>query len=134
MKMLNALERCAGGAKQDDASYELLMCEGVSILLRVLSPITPHLCQFLWNELGYGDEILRAPWPEALAEALARDEFELVLQINGKLRGNLRVPVDADSGAIEQLALASAVALKHIAGQVVKKVVVVPGRLVNIVV
>jgi leucyl-tRNA synthetase len=134
MKMLNVLERCASAARPGDAPYELLISEGLSILLRVLSPITPHLCQCLWHELAYGEEILHASWPEPLAEALARDELDLVLQINGKLRGNLRVPVDADKGAIEKLALASAVALKHIAGQVVKKVVVVPGRLVNIVV
>jgi leucyl-tRNA synthetase len=132
MKMLNTLEHSA--ALHGDAGHDLLVAEGMSTLLRVLSPITPHICQHLWRELGYGEEILDAAWPEPLTEALAQDEVDLVLQINGKHRGNLRVPVEANKSAVETLALASVIALKHIAGKAVKKVVVVPGRLVNIVV
>jgi leucyl-tRNA synthetase len=132
MKILNTLERTA--ATHGGPQYDAFVNEGVSVLLRLLSPITPHISQYIWKELGYGEEILDAAWPEPLTEALAQDEFDLVLQINGKLRGSLRVPVNADKGAIENLALASAVVVKYIAGQAVKKVVVVPGRLVNIVV
>ncbi|MDR2031591.1 MAG: leucine--tRNA ligase, partial [Azoarcus sp.] len=82
MKILNTLERlpCDGGAANAVAR------EGFSILLRLLSPITPHIAHALWRECGYGDDILAAPWPEPLAAALAQDEIELVLQIDGKLR------------------------------------------------
>ena len=99
----------------------------------MLSPITPHIAHSLWRELGFGDDILAAPWPEPLAEALAQDEVELVLQVNGKLRGSLRVAADAPKEAIEAAALASDVAKKYMEGRPAKKVVIVPGRLVNIV-
>jgi len=124
MKMLNALEKSAGDAHER---------EGFSILLRLLSPITPHICHALWQQLGYGQDILNAPWPEPLEEALVQDEIELVLQVNGKTRGSVRVPAGAERAAIEAAALASDSAQKFMAGKPAKKVVVVPGRLVNIV-
>ena len=126
MKILNALDRFEGGR---NAVTE----EGLSILLRLLSPITPHICHHLWRELGFGDDILHAPWPEPLEAALMQDEIELVLQINGKLRGSARVPAGATQQQIEQHALASEVAKKYMEGKPAKKVIVVPGRLVNIV-
>ncbi|MCX7144655.1 MAG: class I tRNA ligase family protein, partial [Sulfuritalea sp.] len=133
MKMLNSLEKApseAGAGNGRDA----VVAECFGILLRVLSPITPHICHALWIELGYGADILAAPWPEPLAEALVQDEEELVLQVNGKHRGNIRVKVGADRTAIEAVALASEAAQKFMEGKAAKKVVVVPGRLVNIVV
>ncbi|GIK25177.1 MAG: leucine--tRNA ligase [Betaproteobacteria bacterium] len=130
MKMLNALER----APKEAADYPALAREGLSILLRLLSPITPHICHHLWRELGYGEDILHAPWPEPLEEALAQDEIELVLQVNGKLRGAVKVPAAAAKEQIEAAALASDAAQKYMEGKPAKKVVVVPGRLVNIVV
>ncbi len=130
MKMLNALERAPKGAVDSAA----VVREGLSILLRLLSPITPHVCHHLWRELGYGEDILHAPWPEPLEAALVQDEVELVLQVNGKLRGSIKVPADATKEQIEQIALASEVARKYMEGKPAKKVVVVPGRLVNIVV
>ena len=108
--------------------------EGLGILLRVLAPITPHIAHQLWNELGFGDDILNAPWPEPDAQALEQDEVELVLQVNGKLRGHMRVPKSADREQLEQLALAHESVTRFTDGQAVKKVVVVPGRLVNVVV
>jgi leucyl-tRNA synthetase len=125
MKMLNALEK----APADPHARE-----GFGILLRVLSPIAPHIAHALWIELGYGEDILKAPWPEPLEEALVQDEQELVLQVNGKLRGSISVKVGADRTAIEAVALASEAAQKFLEGKPAKKVVVVPGRLVNIVV
>jgi leucyl-tRNA synthetase len=127
MKILNALDRLAG--VEDE-----VVKEGFSILLRLLSPITPHITHALWRELGYGDDILHAPWPEPLAAALEQDEIELVLQVNGKLRGNLRVAKNADKATLEQLALAHEAVQKQLAGGTAKKIVVVPGRLINIVV
>jgi len=139
MKILNALERTPAmaeitpGAKLQPA-YQAIVTEGLSILLRLLAPITPHLSHHLWRELGFGTEILGAPWPEPDPQALEQDEIELVLQVNGKLRGNMRVAKDADRSQIEKLAMQNPNVQKHVSGQPVKKVVVVPGRLVNVVV
>jgi len=127
MKTLNALEKARA------SSDRAVLSEGLSILLRLLSPITPHITQTLWKELGYGDNILAASWPEVDEAALVQDEIELVIQVNGKLRGSLRVAKDADKAAIEQLALAHEAVQKQLAGATAKKVIVVPGRLVNVV-
>ncbi|MEO8440970.1 MAG: class I tRNA ligase family protein, partial [Betaproteobacteria bacterium] len=127
MKILNALERMHG-AKDPIAK------EGLSILLRLLYPITPHISHQMWRDLGFGTDILNEAWPEVDESALVQDEIELVLQVNGKLRGNMRVAKDADRAQIEELAMQNANVQKHIGGQPVKKVVVVPGRLVNVVV
>jgi leucyl-tRNA synthetase len=142
MKILNALERLPGAVRADrgfdaantGAATTHIAAEGFSILLRLLSPITPHVMHHLWREFGYGEDILTAPWPEPDAKALEADEIELVLQVNGKLRGNMRVAKDAGRAEIERLAMQNANVQKHIGSQPVKKVVVVPGRLVNVVV
>ena len=128
MKILNLLEDNAGPVQG------ALLREGTSVLLRLLSPIAPHIAQTLWRELGFGSDILEAAWPAVDEAALVQDEIELVLQVNGKHRGSIHVPSDASRETIERLALASPNVQKHIAGQTVKKVIVVPGRLVNIVV
>jgi len=130
MKMLNALER----APKEGDGHAACVREGLSILLRLLSPITPHVCHHLWQELGFGDDVLQAAWPEPLDAALAQEQIELVLQVNGKLRGSVRAPADATKEQIEKLALASEVARKFMEGKPAKKAIIVPGRLVNIVV
>src|SRR5262245_5077154 len=127
MKILNALERLP---EEETAADE----DGMSILLRLLAPITPHVAHHLWRELKFGEDIMTAPWPEPDAAALEQDEVELVVQVNGKLRGSIRVPKQADKATIESLAMANSNVQKFVAGQNVKKVVVVPGRLVNLVV
>jgi leucyl-tRNA synthetase len=127
MKILNALDRLPG---VDDEVAK----EGLSILLRLLSPIAPHIAHHLWRELKFGDDVLSAQWPEHDPAALIEDEIELVIQVNGKRRGDVRVPRDADSKAIETIVLADPAVQKHVNGQPIKKVVVVPGRLVNVVV
>ncbi|MDR2880297.1 MAG: leucine--tRNA ligase [Azoarcus sp.] len=130
MKILNALEKLPHG----DASASAIAFEGFSILLRLLSPVTPHIAHALWQECGLGDDILAAPWPEPKSDALAQDEIELMLQINGKLRGSFRVTADAQRSDIETTALATEAAQRFMEGKPAKKVVTVPGRLVNIVV
>ncbi len=131
MKMLNALEDFKpDGSAGDNAA----LAESFGILLRCIYPATPHIAHTLWTELGFSGELLDAPWPEADEAALQRDEIELVLQINGKLRGSLLVPANADKAAIEAAALASEAFMKQAAGAPPKKVVVVPGRLVNVVI
>ncbi|MGE4375981.1 MAG: leucine--tRNA ligase [Burkholderiaceae bacterium] len=137
MKMLNALEDFRAAAPADDAGAQIALAEGFGILLRCLYPATPHLAHHLWRALGYAQvfgELLDAPWPQVDPSALVQDEVELVLQVNGKLRGAIHVPAQADKAAIEQIALASEAFQKQAQGAAAKKVVVVPGRLVNIVV
>jgi leucyl-tRNA synthetase len=132
MKMLNALEGVlkAGGS---DAANAVLH-EGLSVLLRVLSPITPHICHQLWRDLGYGEDILAAPWPEPDAAALIENEVELVVQVGGKKRGDLRISRDAGKADIEAAVLAHPEVQKFMAGQPAKKIIIVPGRLVNVVI
>lgn len=134
MKMLNALESFKG---LDSAEGQIAAIEGFGILLRVLYPVTPHITHVLWRELGYANkqgDLLDARWPQVDPRALEQDELELVLQVNGKLRGSVCVPASADKAEIERLAVASPDAQKHTQGATPKKVVVVPGRLVNIVI
>ena len=134
MKMLNALEDFKA---HEDAGAQVALIEGFGILLRALYPATPHATHVLWQQLGYAaalGDLLDAPWPRVDAGALVQDELELVLQVNGKLRGVVRVPASADRAQIEQAALASEDFQKFAAGAAPKKVVVVPGRLVNVVV
>jgi leucyl-tRNA synthetase len=135
MKMLNALEDARLGGSPGESA---LLQESMGILLRTLYPIAPHIGHALWNDLGYagrfGAEIIDAPWPQADEAALVMDEIELVVQVNGKLRASIRVPATADRGAIEQAAIGDANVQKFVAGQSVKRVIVVPGKLVNVVV
>jgi leucyl-tRNA synthetase len=134
MKLLNALEDFKSDGSDGDRA---VVCEGVSILLRMLYPACPHLSSQLWLELGYAarlGDLLDAPWPALDASALVQDEIELMLQVNGKLRGSVVVSVTADKAAIEAAALASEAFQKLVQGAAPKKVIVVPGRLVNIVI
>ena len=133
MKLLNALEDFKPDGSESDRAAAL---EGLSILLRCLYPATPHITQALWDALGYQrtlGELLDAVWPEVDPAALQQDEIELMLQINGKLRGAIRVSAHASRDAIEAAALHSEVFVTLARGAVVKKVIVVPGRLVNLV-
>ena len=135
MKMLNTLEDSPLSASQDVNDHAAL-AECYSILLRVMYPACPHLAFQLWNELGYGagcGDLLDVAWPGVDETALQRDEIELMLQINGKLRGSLTVPANADKASIEQAAAAHEQVTKQAAGAVPKKIIVVPGRLVNVV-
>jgi leucyl-tRNA synthetase len=134
MKLLNALEDFKS---TPSASAVAATREGFGILLRCLYPAAPHLTHSLWNELGYAGEagdLLDAPWPEVDTSALQQDEIELMLQVNGKLRGSVTVPAGASKAEIEAAALASEAFTRQAAGAPAKKVIVVPGRLVNIVV
>ncbi|MER2531141.1 MAG: leucine--tRNA ligase [Candidatus Competibacter sp.] len=130
MKMLNSLARIEAGER--DAA-DIVRREGLSLLLRLLSPIVPHVTHVLWRELGYGDDVLNAVWPAPDEGALVRSLVTLVVQVNGKLRGQIDVPVDAERGAIEQLAQAEPNVQRFVEGKPIRKVVIVPGKLVNLV-
>jgi leucyl-tRNA synthetase len=134
MKLLNALEDYKS---EGSAADNMALAEGFSILLRVLYPATPHISHTLWRAMGFAvqqGDLLDAAWPKVDDKALQQDELELMLQINGKLRGSILVPATASKESIEAIALQSEVFVKQAAGAAPKKVVVVPGRLVNIVV
>jgi leucyl-tRNA synthetase len=134
MKMLNTLEPIK--LDQNNAISAPVLRECLSILLRVLYPVVPHMTHVLWKDLGYAKSfgpLLDAPWPSVDEAALVQTELTLMLQINGKLRGDIKVPADANKDQIEALALQSEPAQKALNGGLPKKVIVVPGRLVNIV-
>ena len=106
----------------------------VATMLTVLSPIAPHICEELWQATGHDSLLLKQPWPIHDPAALVTDEVEIVVQVNGKLRGKLCVARDASKDAVEKAALAEANVIKHLEGKTVRKVIVVPGKLVNVVV
>ena len=130
MELINSLAKHSGR----DAGSRALMHEACEAIVLVLSPIVPHICDSLWTELRPGTELTAQSWPLVDQAALVRDEIELVLQVNGKLRGSMRVAKDADRAALEKLALENEQVIRFVGGQPVKKVIVVPGRLVNVVV
>jgi leucyl-tRNA synthetase len=134
MELSNALGRFH--SESDDSSPQSLAVarEAVEACVLLLAPITPHACHVLWRELGHDQPVIDAPWPVVDEAALARDSLELVVQVNGKLRARLEVPADADKETIEAQALAAENVQRHTEGKTVRKVIVVPGRLVNIVV
>ena len=133
MKMINALEDFKA---VDATGAPIALVEGFGILLRCLYPAAPHITHALWSGLGYATvmgDLLDAPWPQVDPGALMQDEIELMLQVNGKLRGSILVPATADKAGIEQAALAHEMFQKFANGAAPKKVIVVPGRLINLV-
>ncbi|HLU20687.1 MAG TPA: leucine--tRNA ligase [Pusillimonas sp.] len=133
MKMLNALE---SASLPDTPVARQGMADALGILLRVLYPVVPHITWQLWRDLGFADrlgDILDAPWPEVDPAALIADEVELVLQVNGKLRGSILVAQGTSKADIEQQAAAHEAVARFLEGRPVKRVIVVPGKLVNVV-
>ena len=129
MTMVNVLHKLDG-----EGEGVAVRREGLAIVLRLLAPIAPHLTHHLWRELGYGEDILGATWPQVDEGALQRDSIEYVVQVNGKVRGQIRVPVDAERTAIEQAAIGNENVRRFLGDGQVRKVILVPGKLVNLVV
>ncbi|HRL22947.1 MAG TPA: leucine--tRNA ligase [Alcaligenes sp.] len=133
MKMLNTLEQTQWA---DTPAAQRALAETTSILLRVLYPVVPHITWQLWRELGWADvlgDLLDAQWPAVDEQALIADEIELMLQVNGKLRGSVVVPHGSDKAAIEQAAAGHEAVTKYLEGRPAKRIIVVPGKLVNVV-
>ena len=130
MELANALSRLEDNSPQAAAVRQ----EALEFIVLGLAPIVPHICHALWHELGHTEAIIDAPWPKPDDDALKQEAIELVVQVNGKLRGRVTAPVGADEAYVRELALADPAVQKHVAGKDVKKVIVVPGKLVNIVV
>jgi len=139
MKMMNTLQGLPGHiAESSDSAtkeaFQAVLSEGVDIMLRLLAPITPHITHALWQALQRDGDIMNSPWPQPDPSALVQDTLELVVQVNGKLRGKIAVPAQAGKDDIETQAMADDNVQRHIEGKRVVKVIVVPGRLINIVV
>jgi len=130
MELLNAISRF------DDSSPEgrAVVQEALDSIVLLLAPIVPHICHNLWAQLGHSEPLLVASWPATDEKALAQDLIEIVVQVNGKLRGRISVAVDADDDAVREQAFNDENVQRFIAGKEVRKAIVVPGRLVSFVV
>ena len=121
----------AGGARPESVA---VVREAIEALVRMLSPFAPHMCEELWEMLGYRDGLAAATWPEFKADVAKADEIVVPVQVNGKVRSRLTVPADASEQELEKMALADPAVMAHLAGKQVKKVVVAKGRMVSLVV
>ncbi|HND15114.1 MAG TPA: class I tRNA ligase family protein, partial [Pseudomonadales bacterium] len=130
MELLNEI-----GKRADRSSTAALAVEREALesAVLLLAPVVPHACHALWQALGHTDAVIDAPWPRVEESALRRTTIELVLQVNGKLRARIDVPADAPHAELERLALADPQVQRFIDGKPVRKVIVVPGKLVNVV-
>jgi len=141
MKLLNFLTNLPELGSHTDIHHDGSACsvrarlvhEGFSILLRILNPIAPHITQHLWKQLNFGSTILKAEWPKVSSSALKTEHLELMIQVNGKLRSKICVDVNADKASIEKAALDDENVKKFTLEKTIKKIIVVPGKLVNIV-
>jgi leucyl-tRNA synthetase len=133
MELMNALNASQGELSQADKG-KLVLSSVWSTSLLCLYPMVPHICEELWAKTGYDRCLAQCSWPDHDPEALHKDELLIVVQVNGKLRGKLSVPSGAGQEEIKALALENEKVHKHIQGKEVKKVIVVPEKLVNIVV
>ncbi len=130
MKMVNlliAMDKKSSGA-------DAVLAEGVDILLRMLAPIVPHVTHQIWRSLGREGDVLTAQWPTVDAQALVRETIELVVQVNGKLRARIEVAAEADKQRIEEIAISDENVIRFLEGKEIRKIIVVPNKLVNIVV
>jgi leucyl-tRNA synthetase len=130
MELLNELARFEDRSPHGRAVVQ----EALEAIVRMLAPIVPHIAEALWGALGHVEPIDDGPWPEVDASALEQDTIELVVQVNGKLRGQISIASDADRGQIEQAALANENVQRFVEAKTVRKIIVVPGKLINVVV
>jgi leucyl-tRNA synthetase len=129
MELLNELNRFTDTSEQGRA----VMQEALEAVVLMLSPIIPHICHTLWRELGHSGAVVDCTWPECDQDALVQDSIALVIQVNGKVRGRINVPAGAAQADLEELVLNEPNVMKHIQDKPVKKFIVVPGKLVNVV-
>ena len=129
MEITNAIEK----ADSDDAQVAAVCFEGLTTVVKVLAPIVPHITHMLWQTLGSESAILDAPWPKVDEKALVSEVTQYVIQVNGKLRGHLEIESGADKQLVEQAALENQAVQRYTDGKQIRKVIVVPGRLINIV-
>jgi leucyl-tRNA synthetase len=129
MELLNNLNRA-----KETSQNPFIIQEGLEAVVLMLSPIVPHITQALWEALGHSELIIDAPWPQLDESALTRDEIEMVVQVNGKLRTHITVPINTDKPTLENTVLNEPKVQRFIAGKTVKKIIIVPQKLINVVV
>ena len=130
MELLNSVSRFADSSAIGKAIYQ----EVFDSMVLMLAPIIPHICHRLWQDLGHDSLIIDHPWPEVDAAALVQDRIEMVIQVNGKLRGKMQVAADADRDSCEAMARENEQLQRFLGDAEIRKVIVVPGKLVNFVV
>ena len=131
MELMNAIDELKISDDSSD-SAKAVFRDAMEKVVLLISPFAPHIAEELWTELGYEGGVLNAEWPGVIEEALHRDEIQMALQVNGKVRGQLHVPASASKDDIEKLAMEDPAVLKWTEGKTIRKVIVVPGRLVNV--
>jgi leucyl-tRNA synthetase len=129
MELLNHLQRAAKTSEQDLA----VMREGIDAIVLLLAPIAPHICHVMWKDLGHKNQVETAPWPLAEADAMVEDEKLIIVQVNGKVRAKMTVAADVTKEQVEKMGLAEQNVQQHIEGKTIRKVIYIPGRLLNIV-
>jgi leucyl-tRNA synthetase len=129
MELMNAFARSEDASPQGRAVVQ----EGFEAVVRMLAPITPHACHPLWQALGGQEAVIDAPWPVPDRKALEKEEIQVVVQVNGKLRGRVSVPADAAVAVLEAAALNEPNVQRFVAEMTIRRIIVVPGRLINIV-
>ncbi|WP_133470886.1 leucine--tRNA ligase [Paraglaciecola marina] len=129
MELLNHLQK----APQDNAQDLAVLREGIDTLVLLLAPIAPHICHVMWKDLGHSEGVETAPWPVADVAAMVEDEKLVIVQVNGKVRAKITVAADATKEQVEALGLAETNVQQHIEGKTIRKVIYVPGRLLNVV-
>ncbi len=129
MELINTLQK----QKLDSAGARAVVAEGLDAVVRMLSPIAPHIAQSLWEAFGNNGLVLDAPWPVVDEKALEKDSILLIVQVNGKVRAKLEAPANASKDELEAMAMADDSVKAQIDGKTIRKVIVVPGKLVNIV-
>jgi len=130
MELLNAITRF----NDDSPAGRAVVQEALESIVLLLAPIVPHICHALWRQLGHDSSLLIAAWPTTDDSALVQDMIEIVVQVNGKLRARITIPVDASEDDVKEMAIADENVQRFIAGKEIRKAIVVPGRLVNVVV
>jgi leucyl-tRNA synthetase len=133
MELVNAIYQFDIAAVRDGTTLSVIK-EAIEAVIVLLAPMVPHLAEELWECLGNRESIFKASWPAYDPAAITEDEITIVVQVNGKLRSTIVVPVDATDEAIKKRVLADGTLKKWVEGAEIKKVIVVPGKLVNIVV
>jgi len=131
MELTNAIDDC-GVAPDSSDQQKAVYRSAVEATVKLLSPFAPHIAEELWQELGHENSILTAEWPTVDERALSRDEVEIVIQVNGKVRGRIKVPTGIDRTDLQTRALAADQVKKHTEGKSIRKVIVVPNKLINI--
>ena len=130
MELTNAIGKLETRRDQDRA----VIREAIETIVLMLSPITPHVCQKLWSKLGHSEPVIDATWPAVDESALEKTSVQLVVQVNGKVRGKINVSPDAPQDDIQALALGNENVQKFTEGKTIRKVIVVPGKLVSVVI